>query len=132
MLIVKCEEYLAEVRAEADKRGIRDRLEKQLDYLANYACRVSDDGPPTKDTIWERGENPYRMEMDRTQCVLMSDHAPLSFFFHMNRKQGDGSYRTWFVGGCLFFAPGDTGVGSPQFSVRFGEDTSRADWTIHT
>lgn len=111
MLEVKCEEYLAKVRAKAAEMGIRGRLEKQLEYLATYACQ-------------ERA--------DATKCVLMSDHAPLSFYFLMQRRQENGSYMTWFDGGCIFYSPGDTGVGSPQFSVRFGEDTSKADWSIHT
>jgi len=132
MLNVKCEEYLAEVRKKADEMGIRDRLEKQLEYLAQYACVVEDDGPPTKGDLWSGPQWPKRLEPDRTECVLMSDHAPLSFFFHMNRKQPDGSYRTWFVGGVIWFDAGDTGVGAPQFSVRFGEDTTKSDWSIHT
>jgi hypothetical protein len=48
--------------------------------------------------------------------------------------------RTWspiyrytysFNGGLLFFGAGDDGVGSPNFSVRLG-DNLQAGWSIHT
>lgn len=107
-----CEDYLAEVKAEAEKLGpeMVKSLEEQLEYLGGYA---------------EHGEP------GRTRCDLFSDFAPLSFFFRMHvRDKESGEYKEWFVGGVIFFNRGDTGAGAPQFSCRL--DSSEAGWSIHT
>jgi len=85
MLDIRCEEYLSEVREQASDLGVRAALEDRLTYLAGYACRV--DG----------GDDP-----ERTRCVLMSDFAPLSFYFEMQLRAPDGEYMPWFNGGCIF------------------------------
>jgi len=114
MLVVQCEEYLAQVRAKADELGLRKDLEDKLDYLATYACRSREPEDPTY-----------------TRCLLFKDFAPLSFEFVMEVKEEDGSYKRWFNGGCIFFGSGDVGFGAPQFSVRVGDDL-KAGWSIHT
>jgi hypothetical protein len=120
MLVPKCgAEYLQEVRAMADKIGKRESLEKALDYLDTYACRV--DGPDGK-TVLDR---------TRTRCLLFKDFAPLSFEFLIQRRQPDGSYADWFNGGCIFHGKID-GYGSgsaPTFSVCLAPTDG---WEIHT
>lgn len=96
MLDVRCGEYLTQVRAEAFKLGIRKNLEDNLRYLETYACQVEDDGPPAP---WSY--HPTRLELNRAKCVLMSDHAPLSFYFELYIRK-DGEYKFWMNGGLIF------------------------------
>jgi len=131
MLDVRCEEYLASVREQASEMGLRDKLEQTLDYLATYGCTVSEDGPPTPEDRYGRQDWPTRMDPERCRCVLIADHAPLSFFFHMQRRQPDGSYVTWFCGGMIFHGPGSSGSEFPVLSTRLG-DCAKAEWSIHT
>jgi hypothetical protein len=105
-----CQEYLGEVRAQADKMGMRGSLEKQLEYLATYACHT---------------------DLENTRCDLFKDFAPLSFGFTMYVKdEKTGEYKRWFNGGCLFYNAGESGVSGPQFSCRL--DSRESGWTIHT
>jgi hypothetical protein len=107
-----CEEYLAEVRAAADEMGPewRQKLEEQLEYLGSYACH---DDP------------------GQTRCDLTKDFAPLSFYFLMQRRQKDGSYKTWFNGGLIFHGPHDRGGdgGAPTYSVNL---CGSHGWSVHT
>lgn len=105
MLQVECEEHLAATRKWADEHDLRRKLEEQLDYLDNYAGR------------------------DVTRCRLMTDHAPHSFFFIMQRL-ADGTWHDWFSGACVWYGTGENGVGAPQFSVRLGD--LEAGWSINT
>jgi len=59
------------------------------------------------------------------EVVLSKDFAPFSFFFSL-RKEGQRD----FCGGMIYYGPGEGGSGSPQFSVRIGEQVE--EWTIHT
>jgi len=107
----RIEKYLADVRAQADKLGLRDKLERQLDRLVNYANR--------------EGEREHR-------CVLYYDSAPLSFGFNIETKQADGTWKFWFNGGLIFHGRHD-GYGSgqaPTFSVSLTPVDD--DWSIHT
>ncbi len=108
----RCEEYLAQVRAFADTRGlaIRADLEERLHWLGHYACPEDDPG--------------------KTKCVLMKDFAAHSFEFTMLRRGDDGEYRHYFVGGLIYFGKGENGVGPPQLSVRIGELDE--GWSVHT
>jgi hypothetical protein len=112
MLNIKCEEHLAKVREFAKIRGIEEKLQQRLDYLDTYA-----EGD-------ERG---------LTRCDLYAD-GDYSFYFRMLKRQPDGlmpgSYAYWFNGGMIYYGPGDTGVGAPQYSVRLG--ATDEDWTINT
>ena len=110
----RCKEYLADVRATADKLGKRDKLEKELAYLDAYACNEEDDPEHTN-----------------TECVLTKDFAPLSFNFTINKKQDDGSYQPWFFGGLIFHGNHDGGGngGAPTYSVCL---TPQDGWSIHT
>lgn len=67
----KVESYLAEVRAFADKVGKREQLEAKLKYLDEYANGASP------------ADNP------KTECVLMKDFAPYSFYFVMQLRERD-------------------------------------------
>jgi hypothetical protein len=115
MLDIQCEEHLDKVIEFAEKRGIVDKLADAMEYLDKYA---------------EHGDR------GKTKCVLMSDFAPYSFYFLMQRRfAGTDHYDTWFNGGCIYYGPGDTGVGLPQLSVRLEAATggdSREEWSIHT
>lgn len=107
MLKTECEEHLAAVRKFADERGLRPELERWLKYLDEYAGR------------------------HRTRCRLMTDSAPHSFYFIMQRLAADGStWHDWFSGGCVYYGRGDSGVGAPQFSVRLGD--LEEGWSINT
>lgn len=66
------EEYLAEVRAFADKIGMREKLEEQLQYLDTYANR--------------RDINDENKDNDKTECRLFKDFAPYSFAFTVYRR----------------------------------------------
>jgi len=72
--------------------GKKEDLLERLDYLANYACH----------------DNP-----NKTQCVLVKDFSPNSFYFNMRRLDEDNVYQFWFNGGLIF-------------------DESDKSWGIHT
>lgn len=111
MIKLECgKRYLKDVIAFAKRTGQLASLKQNLQYLNGYACH----GDPKK-----------------TRCRLFTDHAPQSFYFVMQLRQKDGSYRDWFNGGCIYYGPGESGVGDPQFSVRLG-NTSKSGWTINT
>lgn len=107
-----CEERLAEVRAFADGLGPqwRKQLEEQLEYLGTFA---------------EHGDE------GKTRCDLFTDFAPYSFYFLMQKRQEDGTYKTWFNGGLIFHGPHDNGGdgGAPTFSVNLGGSHG---WSVHT
>lgn len=114
MLVVNDQKYLEAVKAFADRRGpeIRKILEDRLSYLDGYAGK------------------------ERTRCHLFPD-GPHSFNFLMERKnetlsteQGREIYDRWFNGGLTYYGAGDSGVGSPQFSVRLVAD--KEGWEINT
>lgn len=98
--------YLDEVKAFAERAGKTEQLQKQLDYLANYS-------------------------QSETRCLLFRDFAPMSFYFEIQRRSDAATLERWFNGGLIFFNKGDTGVGSPQFSVRAG-DSLPCGWSVHT
>jgi Domain of unknown function (DUF4120) len=107
MLEIKCAEYLAQVKAEAERLNRAEDLQKQLDYLDNFAGR------------------------DNTRCELKKDGAPLSFAFVMIKKSDDGSERYWFNGGLIFHGKHD-GFGSgsgPAYAVTLDPTDG---WSIHT
>lgn len=92
--------YLDEVLDFAEKRGLLDDLMGRLAYLA------------------ERGEKDKLTRLGK-------DWAPYSFTFQHFR--GD---QPWINGGLIYYGPGDTGVGAPQFSVRIGD--TREGWSVNT
>lgn len=115
MLETKDHEHLKEVRAFAQRVGAAARLQRWLDYLDTYA------------------ENDDR---GRTRCLLHKDFAPNSFYFLMEVRKPDGTYERWFNGGLIYYGPGETGVGEPQFSVSLtrtvGGEAPAHDWEVHT
>ena len=106
MLEDKTDGYLEEVKELAVKINKLDELEERLDYLRDYSP-------------------------EETRCLLYKDFAPMSFYFQMQTMNKEDVWQNWFNGGLIFYGPGDTGVGAPQFSVRIGEDLS-CGWSIHT
>lgn len=133
MIVDQSEGRLEEARAHADKIGLRDQLEKQLKYLAEYACQS---------------------DPERTRCLLYTDFAPMSFYFVMFKKKPtessqleagaypeghqrtrlmcpDDGYERWFNGGLIFHGPHDNGGdgGAPTFSVNL---TPQDGWSVHT
>jgi hypothetical protein len=104
----KCEAYLAEVRAFAAKRGLSDQLEQQLKHMARFFDHD---------------------ETGRARTELRKDFAPYSFLFDVFRKTENFDIHI-FNGGCIYFGPGDTGSGAPQFTCRIG-DVSEG-WSCHT
>jgi len=111
MLHISDHDYMKEVSNFAEKRGIKHLLQKRLDYLDTYA---------------EHGER------GKTKCFLYRDFAPYSFQFKMKikDKDRDNNYKDWFFGGLVYFGKGDSGFGSPQYTVRIGELDE--GWSIHT
>lgn len=109
MLIDYSDGRLEEARKFADSRGIREKLEKRLEYLDKYACQE---------------------DCQKTKCCLYRDFAPNSFYFVMEIKKKDGQYERWFNGGLIYYGKGDSGVSDPQFSVRIGETDE--DWLVNT
>ncbi len=129
MLKISNQAHFDKVKEFAEKTGQMEKLQKQLDYLDNYACH----GDHTK-----------------TVCVLGHDFAPASFSFYMmqrNRanatlqmdeeaiKDGrvllDKFYDHWFAGGLIYHGSHD-GFGSgsaPTLSVTL-EPTD--GWAVHT
>jgi hypothetical protein len=76
MLEVQNEVYLTEVRAFADRVGLRKDLEENLKYLDEYA-EVDGDGNRDK---------------GKTKCHLGKDFAPYSFIFSLERRRENGGY----------------------------------------
>lgn len=114
MLHIHCKEHLAKVRKFAKKVEAADKLQKQLDYLANYACQKD----PRK-----------------TICDLIQDFAPYSFRFTMRRMRADeGGYDDWFEGGLLYSGPRQLLDGSfPALSVSLDPDDGKThNWSVHT
>ena len=109
MLNVVDHEHFDKVCEEAEKRGIRHKLQEKLDYLSTYACPEEDD--------------------TQTRCNLGYDFAPLSFSFLMFRKDENGAYKPWFNGG-LAFHPGSTEP-DRSFSVELC-GSSEPHWSVHT
>jgi hypothetical protein len=106
MLYIENQEYHNSVLAYAEKIGMKQQLDGRLNYLDTYA-----DG--------------------ETCCHLGKDFAPYSYFFTMDKRQPDGSYKTWFSGGLIFHGKHDNGGdGSfPTLSVCLAHMDG---WSIHT
>ena len=94
----------------AEKAGLRQQLEEKLQYLATYA---------------EHGER------GKTQCTLRRDFAPYSFEFVIERRDADGQYQPWFVGGLIYHGTHDNGGdGSyPSLAVTLQPVNG---WSVHT
>jgi hypothetical protein len=106
MLEVRCEEYLAKVRAHADSLGpdIRQQFEEKLKYLETY-------------------------RNNECTCQLFTDFAPHSFVFHM-MKPGKPD-EIWFNGGLIFHAARSSGVEFPVLAVTL-DPQDKPHWNIHT
>ena len=104
------EDYLAEVKAFAEKIGMTDQLDSQLEYLDGYA---------------ENGER------GRTRCSLIKDFAPHSFSFVVEKKTAEGEYAHMMSGGLIFHGSHDKGGdgSAPTFAVCLEPTTG---WSIHT
>jgi len=114
MIIVheNTEKKMAKVKEFADKVGLLEQLNGQLEYLGNYACNE------------ENG-------MDFTKCTIYSDFAPMSFQFTMQMKNKKGEYEHFFNGGLIYQGPNIPANGNyPSFSVSM--DNSKVGWFIHT
>lgn len=109
MMVVHCEQELAEARAFADQVGARRELEVQLEYLSTYAG----------------SEN---------VCDLYRDFAPHSFRFVVQTPEREGETRRVVLkGGLLYYGPGEGGVGLPQLSVSMSStDAKKHRWEVHT
>jgi hypothetical protein len=126
MLNILDQEYYDKVIDFATKSGQLDKLQHELDYLANYAIG---EGEPK----------------DKTRCDLYKDFAPQSFYFILYLKQGEplkdsyvktgespkDGYVKWFNGGLIYHGKHDNGGdgGAPTFSVNL---TPQYGWSIHT
>ncbi len=104
------EDRLAEARAFADRIGMRQQLEEQLQFLDEYA---------------EHGDR------GKTCCRLYGDGAPYSFGFVMTARCAGGVMKNWFNGALLFHGPHDRGGdgGAPTYSVCLQPTVG---WSCHT
>jgi hypothetical protein len=113
-LVVLDEEQLdrlEQVRDFARSMGLGEQLERQLGYLAGYACH--DDSPPR-------------------QCVLSYDFAPHSFSFaHYALPTPERPGRKfWFNGGLIYQGPSSPANGDfPALTVSLASGTG---WHCHT
>lgn len=101
---IHIEDYFAAVKEAAKKMGLKEQLEKKLEYLANYSTK-------------------------ETECILYKDFAPLSFIFDMFAIDDDNTRRHWFTGGLIFHGNLDSGGGYPTYSVNVSPTIG---WSIHT
>lgn len=102
MLIVKCEEYLAEVKKWAEENGCMDALQNKLDYLDAY-------GDPEK----KHHHQPY------AQTHLYKDFAPNSFGFSIDFWSDKANeYRHFMSGGLIYFPPERSCKGEHEWSVH--------------
>jgi hypothetical protein len=104
---------LEQVREFARSIGLSRQLERQLDFLANYANH--DDSP-------------------KRQCVLSYDFAPYSFSFaHFalpTPEQEKPQRKFWFNGGLIYQGPRHPADGSfPSLTVSLTPGTG---WFCHT
>lgn len=107
-LIIDNSEHFEKVKKEAERLGLMEKLQSQLDYLANYANHGT------------YGE---------VECHLGYDFAPLSFSFVMKTRKEGENWKYWFNGG-LIFHPGKMGP-DKSFSVELvGSDEPH--WSVHT
>jgi len=118
MLCIQDQEYFDQTMEFARAIGMAEQLQERLDYLANFACRDSEGN----------------CDPCKTRCKLSPDRPiglhtphPDNFYFVMERRQPDGSYRFWFNGGLIFH--GLKGHYERGGSVHL-EPT--AGWEIHT
>jgi hypothetical protein len=96
------DEYIAQVLAFAERRGLLEEFLRKLGYA------VFD-------------------EFFGMPCVtrFFEDFAPYSLRFVVMVKE-----KRAMNGGLIYFGPGDTGVGAPQLSVRIGG--TGEGWEVHS
>ena len=108
MLDVKSPEHLKKVKEFAASKGLLEQLESKLQFLDEYA-------------------------EGNTRCELYPDFAPYSFYFQIYLKaeaSAAGKEVPYLNGGLIYYGKGESGVGTPQFSVKTGE--LKEGWSIHT
>lgn len=110
-LVIENQEHFDVVKKFAEEAGRMEELQKELDYLGNYACTEEDP--------------------DRTRCRLGYDFSPYSFYFIMDVKDNNGGYKRWFNGGLIYHGNHDRGGdgGMPTLSVNL---TPQDGWRVHT
>jgi len=66
-----------------------------------------------------------------TRVTLYLDFAPYSFGIVWERKDTDGNWKHWFIGGLIYHGPHDNGGdgGAPTLSVNL---TPHHGWSVHT
>lgn len=94
MMVVMNEGHLAAVKAFAASEGIKDRLEKALDFIDKFGCRIGTDG---------FGEPIY--DKNRVRCeVYMDSVSQLSLFIRIKTKsKTHAGYDETGVMGCIYF-----------------------------
>ena len=105
MLVYEDTKYHEQILEFAKRNGLEQQLQSRLTYLETYGCN------------------------EKTRCRLFRDFAPYSYYFVMEKMEGD-EYIKWFNGGLIYFGDGDSGSGDPQYTVRLGDN--KAGWSIHT
>ena len=107
-LKIECEEHLQKAREFAAKIGKTESLEKNIKLLDEWGKEFS---------------FPMR-------CRLMSDFAPHSFYWILEREKS-GVWEFYMNGGLIYHGPHDNGGdgGEPTLSVSL---QPHHGWSIHT
>lgn len=111
----------------------------ELDYLANYGGMVQGEQQVPQYLVRLYDDGTFggfslmwyvAVPRDRTEA-----HPEIQCMAAYDQSFGLPGYNYRYVydhnGSLLYFNAGDTGVGGPNFSVRFGEKLN-AGWSIHT
>lgn len=81
MLEIKCDDYFKKVAEFAEKKGLKDKFEKQVNYLRTYG---------DKD------------QTGRFKVILNKDFAPASFSVSWFMKNAQGEYEFFCNGGMIY------------------------------
>lgn len=117
-LEIRCQEHFNDVVAFADRMGLRDKLNKQLEYLERWGT-----GPGCIYAGWQ------------SVLYLYYDSAPHSFGFHLEVATLTDPPRTILAGGLIYNGPLENGGravldGSfPSLTVSFDNSVG---WQVHT
>lgn len=110
MLKILCQDRLDAAKAFAERVGAGDRLQRMLDYLANFG------GTP-----------------EMYEARLYGDHAAFSFGFSLHPLRDGKPGDAMIAGGVIYSGPGQALDGSaPALTVSLTQSRHQHDWSCHT
>lgn len=113
---------------------VNPHAEKRLEETRAFADRC---GPEVRALFEEKLAYLEHFRDDTCVVELRADFAPYSFDFTLWGPEEDGQRSVWLSGGLIYFGPGESGVGGPQYSVDLEAATGAASanqhrWNVHT